>query len=392
MANEMVERNSAPLRSVMSIELYPALMEDDCSIAMCTKLPISKLSALGTAFEPIETAVQNVVNGPGAVSGLYKVTIPSGTHLASFQNGTGNLGTALNANNQIAGQAVLNPLVCNPTMIFMAAALASIDKKLDAIQEIQQEMLDFLIQKERAELRGDLVFLSDIMNNYRFNWDNDMYKNSNHVKVLDIRQAAEQRIFFYRNQIASKLNKKTILHSDGDVQKQINRVQADFKEYQLSLYLYSFSSFLDVMLVGNYAAEYLSGIKGKIEEYAWQYRELYTRCYDQLENYFDTSIQSTLLKSIGSISKATGKAFSHIPVINGRQMNNAIIESGKKLEKLEEKRTTRSMKHLVERQSSCVRPFVDNIEMLEQLYNNPINLLFDKDTIYLNSAKTAEKQ
>ena len=51
-------------------------------------------------------------------------------------------------------------------------ALVNIDKKLDAIQELQQEMMDFLVQKDRAELRGNLIFLSDILNNYRFKKNN----------------------------------------------------------------------------------------------------------------------------------------------------------------------------------------------------------------------------
>ena len=136
-------------------------------------------------------------------------------------------------------------------MIFMAAALANIDKKLDAIQELQQEMMDFLVQKERAELRGNLIFLSDILNNYRFNWNNDMYKNSNHIKVLDIRQMAEQKILFYRDQISSKLKKKSLIHSDKEAKKQIDAIQSAFKEYQLALYTHSFSSFLDIMLYAN---------------------------------------------------------------------------------------------------------------------------------------------
>ena len=184
MSNELVGKGNEALQSVASMEFLPALVEDDYPVATYTKLPLSRVPALGTAFEPLASAIQKVVGGSGATSGLYRVTIPSGTHLAEFKNGVGNLGTALNANNQIAGQAVLNPLVCNPTMIFMAAALANIDKKLDAIQELQQEMMDFLVQKERAELRGNLIFLSDILNNYKFNWNNDMYKNSNHIKVL----------------------------------------------------------------------------------------------------------------------------------------------------------------------------------------------------------------
>ena len=59
----------------------------------------------------------------------------------------------------------------NPTMLFMAAALMSIDKKLDIIQETQQEILSFLENKEKANLKASLDTLSDILNNYKYNWE-----------------------------------------------------------------------------------------------------------------------------------------------------------------------------------------------------------------------------
>ena len=31
---------------------------------------------------------------------------------------------------------------------------------------MQQEMMDFLVQKEKAELKGNLTFLYDVFNNY----------------------------------------------------------------------------------------------------------------------------------------------------------------------------------------------------------------------------------
>ncbi|MBQ4437239.1 MAG: hypothetical protein II879_14260, partial [Clostridia bacterium] len=259
MANELTEMGAAVLLETGNISLSPTLFNEETSLANYTKLPISGITSLGAAFEPLSNAVRKVFGGKGATSSLYNVTIPSGTHLAQFKDGTGNLGTVLNANNQIAGQAKLTPLKCNPTMVFMAAALANIEKKLDAIKELQQEMMDFLVRKEKAELRGDLIFLADILNNYRFNWNNDMYKNSNHIKVLDIRQAAEQKILFYRDQIASILRKKSSIHIGSDVRKQIDAVRSALTEYQLALYTLGFSAFLDVMLVGNYAAGYLNG-------------------------------------------------------------------------------------------------------------------------------------
>lgn len=389
MDNESEEKNALALQALGNMELSPAFFDDETSLANYAKLPLSRIPALGTAFEPIASAVQKVFSGSGATTGLYKVTIPNGTHLAEFKSGVGNLGTVLNANNQIAGQAVLNPLVCNPTMIFMAAALANIDKKLDAIQELQQEMMDFLVQKERSELRGNLVFLSDILNNYRFNWNNAIYKSSSHTKVMDIRQAAEQMILFYRDQINSKLKNKSPIHSDKDAKKLIDTIQSAFKEYQLALYTHSFSSFLDIMLAGNYASVYLNEIKKKIENYSWQYRELYTKCYDQLEAYYGSSIQSAILKGLKNASKATGKAISKIPVINKASLDEALMETGKKLDKREAQRTVHQLRKLVERQSSCVRPFVENIDMLDRLYNNSLSMVFDKDTVYLKAAKEA---
>ena len=80
--------------------------------------------------------------------------------------------------------------------------------------------------------------------------------------------------------------RKTFIHTDLDAQKQIDKIQKDFQEYQLALYIHGFSSFLEVMLPGNFAVEYLKGISDKIEGYSIQYLELYTKCYEQLEDYF----------------------------------------------------------------------------------------------------------
>ena len=158
--NEMDSHKQQVLQQAMEkMEFHPVFVEGEVKGDNYTKIPLSRLTALGTAFEPLVTAAQNVF-GNGTRTQLCKVTIPSGSHLASFKNGAGNLGTYLDKKNKIAGQAVINPLACDPTMIFMAATLANIDKKLDAIQELQQEMMNYLVQKDKADLKGNLIFLS----------------------------------------------------------------------------------------------------------------------------------------------------------------------------------------------------------------------------------------
>ena len=41
------------------------------------------------------------------------------------------------------------------------------------------------------------------------------------------------------------------------------------------------------------------------------------------------------------------------------------------------------MRQLIERQSNFVRPFIDNIDTVNRLNNNLVQLLVDKDNLYI---------
>lgn len=385
MANELMGNNSKLIETMRENEFYVEILEDEPSIEKYTRFPLSRVATLGTAFEPLVMGFQNVVNGSGS-SGLYRVTVPKGLKLAEFKNGSGYLGSILKENGSVGGgQAVLKPLVCDPTMIFMAAVLANIDKKLDSIQELQQELLDFLVQKERSELKGDLNFLVDTLNNYKYNWNNEKYKNSNHIKVLDIKQTAERKIDFYIEQITSKIRKKSIINRDQDVKKQLSKLHLEFKDYQLSLYLYSFSTFLEVMLLENFDSEYLDNITNRIEDYSFRYRKLYTKCYDYIEKYANTTIESRVINGLEKGSKTLGDTLAKIPIISKTKIDETLIGTGDKLEEFGLKRIEETMKNFIDRQSSSVHPFIENIKVVNRLYNQNLEVIFDNENIYIDS-------
>ena len=377
-------RKNELLKAMSATELAPLEVKNEISVQTYSKIPLSRLTALGTGFEPVVSAIQQVTGHGQATSGFYKVTIPKGTHLAQFKEKSGFLGTAVGEHG-IVGQAQLNPLLCNPTMLLVAAALANIDKKLDAIQEVQQEMLDFLTQKEKSALKADLNFLMDIQNNYKYNWNSEKYKAANHAKVLDIRQEAARQIDFYQEQIKKQLGKKALLHSDHDVQKMLEKVQGEFKEYQLALYIYGFAYFLEVVLQENYEKAYLSAIAKRIDEMAFQYREFYSLTYSQIENLSKSSLQAHLFGGLSAINKGAGTAIAKIPGINKSQIDETLIEAGERIGAYKNRRVQTTMQQLLERQSSCVRPFIDNINAVNRLYNEPVTLIFNHDTLYLGS-------
>ena len=377
-------RKNGLLKAMSATELAPLEVKNEISVQTYSIIPLSRLTALGTGFEPVVSAIQQVTSHGQATSGFYKVTSPKGTHLVQFKEKSGFLGTAVGEHG-IVGQAQLNPLLCDPTTLLAAAALANIDKKLDAIQEVQQEMLDFLAQKEKSALKADLNFLMDIQNNYKYNWNSEKYKAANHAKVLDIRQEAARQIDFYQEQIKKQLGKNALLHSDHDVQKMLEKVQGEFKEYQLALYIYGFAYFLEVVLQENYEKAYLSAIVKRIDEMAFQYREFYSLAYSQIENLSKSSLQAHLFGGLSAINKGAGTAIAKIPGINKSQIDETLIEAGERIGAYKNRRVQTTMQQLLERQSSCVRPFIDNINAVNRLYNEPVTLIFNHDTLYLGS-------
>lgn len=185
---ELKIRQQAALK-IMDVQYLPSLPEEKLRAGTCQKYPLANLSVMGTAFQPLVSGIQSIVSGGGG-SGLYYVNT-KGLKMMQFSNSFDYLGSLATGTGAVGGgQAHLTQLACDPTMLCMAAALMNIEKKLDNIQEMQQEMMDFLKAKEKAKLRGNINTLIDVVNNYKFNWNNEKYKTNKHILVQDIRRDA----------------------------------------------------------------------------------------------------------------------------------------------------------------------------------------------------------
>ena len=139
------------------------------------------------------------------------------------------------------------------------------------------------------------------------------------------------------------------------------------------------------MLLGNFDADYLTGISDKLEKYSLKYRELYTKCYDEIESYSSTSVQSSILKGVAKASTSVGKFVEKIPVISKGQADEALIAAGDKLDELNDGKLRKQMQSLIEHQSNSIRPFIENIDTVNELCNKPVQLLIDKDNLYIST-------
>lgn len=369
---------------IMEVELLPTITEISLKEVEYKKYPIENLSALGVATKPLVEAMQSL-KGVEGTSGIYivktkgkKMFESQGGFIGSLQTTEGAVG---------GGQAIMKPLACDPTMMFMSMALMTIEKKLDDIKNLQQEMLDWVKTKEKANIRGNMNALIDVLNNYKFNCNNEKYKTNKHILVQDIKRNAEQNILLYRDLIQSMLAKKELIHSDQEINSKIKKANENFKEYQLSLYLHSFSSFLEVMLLGNFDKNYIESIKSKIDEYILKYKELYTKCYNEIESYTKNSVQSVLTKGIAGVTKGAGEVVSKIPLVSKGTAHEFLLESSEKIKNFNNKRNDKSVQRLVTNAIKGVNPFVESLNQISKIYNDPIEVLIDNKNLYLIEGK-----
>ena len=380
----------------LSIELVPNIEEAGFNDDRYTKIPFGQLASLGVGLSGIGVMAQTVMASGGAGSGevLYRIANsdtakgtlqmikgkPGATYGTYMQDGVFSNRAVFE---QVAGSGAAQTVPIDPTAIFMAAALASINMKLDAIQATQQEMFEYVKQRDESEMRADLVFLTDVFNTYKDSWNNDLYVQNHHAQALTCKRHAMANIDFYRQEIVAKTNEKDLLHSDKKVEKKQEELERYFKDYQMALTMYAFSSFMDVLLSKNFEKNYLDYISETIREYSYKYRELYTDCYNRVAIYANQSVDSMVRKGLSKASKATGQGVAKAPLINKTDLENNLLQVSVKLKEYDSDKREETLNALAETSSASVMPYVETIDNLNRFHNEPMDVMFDEEYIYV---------
>lgn len=380
--------NNAIIQKMMDIEYLPPaeLVNSKIDVSKAQKFPIEKAAGLGLTFQPL-TQLSSFAAGGAGKSGIYFVNTAGKT---MFKSGREYIGSLKALNGRVGGGAArLTQLPIDPTMLCMAVAIMAIEKKLDAIYQAQKDILAFLELQEEAKLKGNLNALADILNNYKFNWDNEKYKEHKHILVQDIKRETEQSIILYREQLQKTSWKNSLLHSNQEVKSFLKTALHRLNDYQLALYTFSFSSFLEVMLLENFDTNYLNSIANKVQEYSDTYKQLYKQYTEIIEKTSNTSVEGYALKGLSKLSSTAGKLVEKIPVISKSQLDENLLKAGDLLQDKDAKRTESLLQVLTDSRTDYASSFIENIHILDTLYNHSMQLLFDEENIYIAEAVDA---
>lgn len=364
------------------------------------KIPFTELASLGGMIAELvpyfrTTTSESVLHTDGLFQAInpktheimpdlmYKSKQIADTFVGSLVQKNGKFDQAAFKKATNVTQTATTVAAINPGTLLIAAGIMAMSKKLTVIEDNQRRIMKFLEDDKESRLRGNLNFLFEVFNAYKFNWDNTMFRQTQHGKTQDIKQEAEGNIDFYRKAIGSDLLKRKLLVSRIEVKKNMKKLINDFANYRLSIYLYSFASFLEVILLENYKTDYLQELAQRIRDFSFSYAELYTSTFDSLKEGASKSLETGAMKGIASAAKGLGHVIEKIPIIERGQLDENLIAAGSKLTTYNDDSIDGLMQNFVSISNCLVLQFADLIEQLDTLHNsNPI-ILTDSEALYV---------
>lgn len=357
-------------------------------------VPIAELSALGAGVASLVPAFNTVTTTTTlATDGLFTIANKvAGDTLKMAKNGNawGAMKTATGGS-KMAQLAEAGPLTAtsqavsaiNPTTMMMAVALYSIEKQLGEIAETQKQILSFLEIKDEAGIEGDLETLTELINNYKHNWDNEIYVQNSHKMVMDIKRTARSNMLTSQKRVAELVASKKLVVGQGQVKSTLSEMEKRFKYYKLALYTYSLASMMEIMLGGNYKEEYITGIKDEIIKLSGNYRELFEKSSLYLEKLGRSAVEANVLKGIGTAGKAVGKFIGSIPLVKEGPVDEFLQDGGANLKKNAIGMEKQAVHQFAALNNSGTQIFVNKMEDMIQIYNHTERICFDNKQIYL---------
>lgn len=390
-------RESQVRRQLAETAIHIASTDIEVDVAGAFKLPFDQITALGVGLGSLPTMFRSVtttINVPTLLQATDKLgNSLDPSVLQRFSDGSGMLGSFRDAATGF-GQARLHQvdpgtiqsvatMPYDPTMLFMAAALAQINQKLDAIQDAVNEMFEYMRQKDKAELRGNVKTLEDVLEAYRYNWNNDIWRKNAHMKVVDIKQESEKAIIHLRAQIRAKMGEKGPVELRFAVGDRLDKVLDRLKEYQLATYTYSFAAFLEPMLSENFDEANLDAIAAKIGDHGNEYRELYTECYNAIEESLKGSADAVALRGASAAFAGLGAFVKQTPLGERTSVDEALEKAGRGVGSFNEGQTRSLVEKLQHVKALNVLPFKQSLEAVNNLHNHPHQLAADGENVYL---------
>ena len=356
-------------------------------------LPIAELGALGTAGSSLLPAFRTIIQTTSVnTQGLYRLANASigdtlkvakdGNFWGAFKKSGGGSKFAKLAEAGPLNATSTTVMPIDPATVMIAAALYTIEKKLDSIAETQKQILSFLETEKESQIEADVKTLAGTMKEFKFNWDKELFITGHYKLALDVKRTAEKNLQSYQKELED-IKVKAPVVAKANVDATVKSLLKKFRYYRMSLYLFSMSSFIEVVLLGDFREEHILKVKDDIEERSMRYRQIYGACSAYIEKIAGNAIEANVLKGIGSAGKAIGGFIGSIPLVKEGPVDEWLQDGGDILKKNAKRMENSSVRALAAVGNPDTGVFTEKLGVLNQINNHTSGICFDRENIYL---------
>lgn len=395
MENEIIENNNdlenkkaeddkkeVIVQAAFAVDYYNPEVLELTQLQQYTKIPITEISALGSAFSSVTQALS--VGGEG----LYRAILPKGGHLVEAKGDIPGFRGFVRNKEGITSHAVFQEAEGVPidlTGAFTAIAIMGIQQELKAIERMQTELIEIIERDKESQLKADMTLLCEYAENYKYYWDNEATITVNLNQTKNIKRNAKKDMLSYRKETDDILNGKMDTFLNYGATKKVNKLENRFSHYRLALYVYSFASYMEVLLSKNFNQEYMEKVQTEIKTLHDDYRELYTNCYNVIETSMESSLGKQLADGYVAANKFVGDALGKVDVLKKNKIDKIVKANGEVVEEKVDERLETVMKKFITYRNSEIDSFAKKINFINQIYNEPLDLLWDKENLYLSA-------
>ena len=275
-------------------------------------------------------------------------------------------------------------LALDPTIMMMSIALSGIESELGEIKELNKKIFSFLEEEKEAEIESDLEILNRAIEEFKFNLNDEKYIANNHQQIMDIKRTANKNMLFYEKQIKDTLSKESFLVMNSGMNSLLEDIEKKLKYYRLSLYIYSFSTLIEILLIGNYQSDYLLKKTNELNILDEKYTNTFNNALEYVKKNANKLLEGNVLSGLGD----AGKAISNLAKkMNIKNADNWLNEKGNNLKQNSKNIKESFSNKLEEIKESNTKPFINQIENINNIYNKTKEVYFDDKNIYLEMNK-----
>ena len=369
---------------------------NESDLRVLYSVPIAELAALGSGIASLVPALRTAtISSTANVQGLYQLAnaeigdtlkaAKDGTFWGAMkrEDGTSKMAKLKEVDSVASSETVTMPI--DPAAVMMAAALFTIEQKLDNIEEMQERILSFLETEKNAQIEADVQTLVGMIRKYKYNWDNEQYLKSSHKLVLDLQRTARKNMLFYQKSVSETLKARQPFVVQAKIKSTLDDLLKKFQYYRLSLYTFSLAAFLEILLSGNFKEEYISEAKAEIDNLSLEYRELFGKCSEYLEKMGNSALEANVLKGAGNAGNAVGKFIGSIPKIKDGPVDEFLQDQGDRLKSGGIDMERNVLKEFAQMSNPETGLFIEKMEDMIRIYNQTTGICFDDENIYLTA-------